>query len=101
MGFVLIQHLDPTHASFLRDALAKATSMPVSQAADGTAVEPNHVYVIPPDADISIQRGRLTLAARAVDGRRSHLSVDSFLRTLAADPPLRGSRRRSAGLRGR
>ena len=85
MAFVLIQHLDPTHASFLRDALAKATSMSVSQAEDGTAVEPNHVYVIPPDADIAIQGGRLTLASRALDGRRSHLSVDGFLRSLAAD----------------
>jgi chemotaxis methyl-accepting protein methylase/signal transduction histidine kinase/chemotaxis response regulator CheB len=85
MAFVLIQHLDPNHASFLRDALAKATTMAVSQAQDGTAVEPNHVYVIPPDADISIKRGRLTLASRAVDGRRSHLSVDGFLRSLAAD----------------
>src|SRR4029078_3981447 len=62
MAFVLIQHLDPTHASFLRDALAKATTMPVSQAVEGTVVEANHVYVIPPDADISISRGRLTLA---------------------------------------
>src|SRR6476620_358105 len=85
MAFVLIQHLDPTHASFLRDALAKATTMTVSQAEDGTAVAPNHVYVIPPDADIAIQGGRLTLASRALDGRRSHLSVDGFLRSLAAD----------------
>jgi len=85
MAFVLIQHLDPTHASFLRDALAKATTMPVSQAVEGTVVEPNHVYVIPPDADISISRGRLTLASRAQDGRGSHLSVDGFLRSLAAD----------------
>src|SRR5690349_2342600 len=85
MAFVLIQHLDPSHASFLRDALAKATTMTVSQAEDGTAVEPNHVYVIPPDADIAIHRGRLTLASRALDGRRSHLSVDGFLRALAAD----------------
>ena len=67
MAFVLIQHLDPTHASFLRDALAKATTMTVSQAEDGTAVEPNHVYVIPPDADISIHGGRLTLASRTPD----------------------------------
>ena len=52
MAFVLIQHLDPTHTSFLREALAKATQMTVSQAEDGTRVEPNHVYVIPPDADI-------------------------------------------------
>jgi len=85
MAFVLIQHLDPTHTSFLRDALAKATTMTVSQAEDGTAVQPNHVYVIPPDADIAIHRGRLTLASRALDGRRSHLSVDGFLRSLAAD----------------
>ena len=59
--------------------------MTVSQAEDGMAVEPNHVYVIPPDADISIHAGRLTLASRALDGRRSHLSVDGFLRSLAAD----------------
>jgi two-component system, chemotaxis family, CheB/CheR fusion protein len=85
MAFVLIQHLDPTHTSFLRDALAKATTMTVSQAEDGTTVAPNHVYVIPPDADISIHGGRLTLASRALDGRRSHLSVDGFLRSLAAD----------------
>jgi len=85
MGFVLIQHLDPTHTSFLRDALAKATTMTVQQAEDGTAVEPDHVYVIPPDADISIHAGRLTLASRALEGRRSHLSVDGFLRSLAAD----------------
>jgi two-component system CheB/CheR fusion protein len=85
MAFVLIQHLDPTHTSFLRDALAKATPMTVSQAEDGTAVEPNHVYVIPPDADIWIHGGRLTLASRPLDGPRSHLSVDGFLRSLAAD----------------
>src|SRR6188768_6180 len=36
MAFVLIQHLDPTHVSCLRDALAKATTMTVSQVADGT-----------------------------------------------------------------
>jgi two-component system CheB/CheR fusion protein len=85
MGFVLVQHLDPTHASFLRDALAKATTMTVHQAEDCTAVEPDHVYVIPPDADISIHGGRLTLASRALEARRSHLSVDGFLRSLAAD----------------
>ena len=76
MAFVLIQHLDPTHPSFLREALAKATPMAVSQAEDGTAVEPNHVYVIPPDADIAIHGGRLTLVPRAPTARRSHLSVD-------------------------
>jgi chemotaxis response regulator CheB len=56
MAFVLIQHLDPNHGTFLREALAKATTMAISQPDDGTRVEPNHVYVIPPNADITIQR---------------------------------------------
>ena len=85
MAFVLIQHLDPTHASLLSDALGKATAMTVSEAEDGTAVEPNHVYVIPPDADISIRQGLLTLVPRTPDDRRPHLSVDHFLRSLAAE----------------
>jgi two-component system CheB/CheR fusion protein len=85
MAFVLIQHLDPGHTSFLREALAKSTEMPVSQAEDGTRVEPNHVYVIPPRADIAILGGRLTLTARPQDSRASHLPVDFFLRALAAE----------------
>ena len=84
MAFVLIQHLDPAHTSFLREALAKATEMAVSQAEDGIRVEPNHVYVIPPEADIGILAGRLTLLARPHD-RGLHLPVDSFLRALAAE----------------
>src|SRR6188768_2776847 len=35
MAFVLIQHLDPTHTSFLADALTKSTTMRVTQAKDG------------------------------------------------------------------
>ena len=85
MAFVLIQHLDPTHASFLPEALAKATTMTVSQPTDGTPVEPNHVYVIPPDADITMQGGLLALAPRTRDEQRPHLPIDLFLRSLAAD----------------
>ena len=85
MAFVLIQHLDPTHASFLPEALAKATTMAVSQPADGTPVEPNHVYVIPPDADIAMQGQLLALAPRTRDERRPHLPIDLLLRSLAAE----------------
>ncbi len=85
MAFVLIQHLDPTHTSFLAEALAKATKMPVSQAEDGERVEPDHVYVIPPDADIGILHGRLTLLPRHDEVRKPHLPIDFFFRALAAD----------------
>jgi len=85
MAFVLIQHLDPTHASFLREALGRATTMPVSQPEDGTPVVPNHVYVVPPEADITIRGGLLVLAPRTRDEQRPHLPIDLFLRSLAAE----------------
>ena len=95
MAFVLIQHLDPTHASFLRDALAKATPMTVSEAEDGTAVEPNHVYVIPPDADISINARPAD--ARVAGARRSTVApVRRRLPPLARRGPRQPRDRRRA-----
>ena len=89
MAFVLIQHLDPTRASFLTEAVGRATKMTVRQAEAGARVEPNHVYVIPPDADVGIAGGKLSLLARPGDGRAPHLPIDSFMRALAKE---RGSR---------
>ncbi len=85
MAFVLIQHLDPKHPSLLSEALAKATAMPVSQAEDAHRIEPNHVYVIPPNADIGILHGLLTLLPRDDSARKPHLPVDFFFRALATD----------------
>ncbi len=85
MAFVLIQHLAPTHPSFLADALARATKMVVGQAKDGERVVPDHVYVIPPDADVAIRSGVLTLVTRKTEARKLHLPVDYFLASLAED----------------
>jgi hypothetical protein len=85
MAFVLIQHLDPTHTSFLADALTKATKMSVAQAQDGESIKPNHIYVIPPDADIAILHGLLTLLPRKSEARKLHLPIDFFLRSLAQE----------------
>jgi two-component system CheB/CheR fusion protein len=54
MAFVLVQHLDPKHHSILTELLARKTSMKVSEVSDGLLVEPNAVYVIPPNAMMSI-----------------------------------------------
>ncbi len=84
-AYVLIQHLDPTHKSFLSESLAKATSMPVEQVQPGQRVEPDHVYVIPPDADVSISGGHLVLVPRGPAKLQLHLPVDSFFAALAAE----------------
>ena len=60
-AIVFVQHLDPNHHSMLAEILARATAMPVSEAADGMAVEANHVYVIPENVDLTIAGGVLNL----------------------------------------
>jgi two-component system CheB/CheR fusion protein len=84
MAFVVIQHLDPDRPSMLTNVLAGDVRMPVVEVADGMRAEPNHVYVIPPRADIHIVRGILTLVPRS-QARTLHLPIDSFLRALADD----------------
>jgi two-component system CheB/CheR fusion protein len=84
MAFVLIQHLSPTHPSFLSEALSTATQMPVLQVADGMRVEPNRIYVMPPGADMALADDVLSLRARMDAPRKPHLPIDLFLRSLAA-----------------
>ncbi|RKT45415.1 chemotaxis protein CheB [Thiocapsa rosea] len=84
MAFVLIQHLDPAHPSLLVDLLVAATRMPVREAVDGEPVEPDHVYVIPPNCSLGLHHRRLLVLARQED-RGLHLPVDGFLQTLADD----------------
>ena len=82
LAIVFIQHLDPKHHSMLAEILARATTMPVSEAADGMPVEANHVYVIPANVDLTIAHGTLKLAPRT-QTPGSHMPIDRFLRSLA------------------
>src|SRR5256884_4430571 len=84
MAYVLVQHLDPSHESALTELLAKATEMLVTQVTDATPVEPNHVYVIPPNVDMVISQGILRLTPRT-ETRGYHMPIDRFLRSLAED----------------
>jgi two-component system CheB/CheR fusion protein len=82
MVFVVILHLSPTHVSTLAELLGRATTMKVVQAADGQAVEPNNVYVIPPGKSMATVNGHLRLSDVDNDhGKR--LVVDLFFRSLA------------------
>src|SRR4030042_3355751 len=85
MAFVLVQHLDPKHESMLTQILSQRTKMPVNEVKDGMAVEPDHVYVISPNTDMTISGGILTLEPRtAVRGH--HMPVDHFFHSPAAHP---------------
>lgn len=84
MAFVLIQHLDPVHESQLASLLARNVAIPVTEVQGTPVVEPNHVYVIPPNTSMTIERGQLQLTPRD-RASMPHLSIDRFLRSLAAD----------------
>jgi two-component system CheB/CheR fusion protein len=82
MVFILVQHLDPTHESMMVELLSSATAMPVLQAADGMAVEADHLYIIPPGAYLALEGDRLKLSAPlARHGAR--LPFDFLLNSLA------------------
>lgn len=84
LAFVVVQHLDPTHEGMLVELLARATPMKVLQVKDRVRVEPDRVYVIPPNKDLSVLHGVFhLLAPGAPHGLR--LPIDFFLRSLAAD----------------
>jgi two-component system, chemotaxis family, CheB/CheR fusion protein len=84
MGFVLVQHLDPEHDSALTQLLGRATSLPVHEVTNNLRVEPNHVYVIPPNRNLSITEGVLTLGPRPKT-RTPNRSIDFFFEALAKD----------------
>lgn len=84
MAFVLVSHLDPSHASILTEILQRSTSMPVVEVQDQMQVEPNHVYVIPPNRDMAIFHGALQLSI-PVQPRGLRMPIDGFLRSLAED----------------
>ena len=84
MAFVLIQHLSPDHKSLLTEILARTTQMPVSQVTDGMAVEPNQVYVIPPNTKMVLYKGVLQLSPREkIYGK--YMPGDAFFTSLAID----------------
>jgi two-component system CheB/CheR fusion protein len=83
MAFVLIPHLDPHHESMLAELLAKDMRMPVHQVHRRARVEPNTVYVMPPNALLRIQRGALLAEAPASETPR--MPIDRFFRSLAED----------------
>ncbi|MCA9838306.1 MAG: PAS domain-containing protein, partial [Trueperaceae bacterium] len=84
MAFVLIQHLDPNHRSELSELLQNHTRLPVRQVEETTEVEPDHVYVIPPNKRLSIENKLLKLSERDKQ-RGSQAVIDLFFRALASD----------------
>lgn len=84
MAYVLVPHLDPARESAYTQILGRATKMPVEQIEDGMEVQADHVYVIPPNCDLTISKTKLHIRDRELP-RAVTATIDIFFRSLAAE----------------
>lgn len=84
LAYVIVQHLDPTHKAMLAELLQRGCNLPVRVAAEGMAVEPDVVYVIPPNAELTVASDRLHLGTPA-QPRGLRLPIDVLFSSLARD----------------
>ena len=82
MAFVVIMHLSPKHESNADKILQNATRMPVLQVTQPVPIERNHIYVIPPAMDQSMNDGYLRLQPPERE-RGPQVAIDLFFRALA------------------
>jgi two-component system, chemotaxis family, CheB/CheR fusion protein len=82
MAFVYIQHLDPTRKSMLSEILQRKTKMKVVEAKHLMHIQPDHLFIIPPNKDMAIIDGVVTLNPRQ-EKPSIHMSVDKFFNSLA------------------
>lgn len=82
IAYVIVQHLDPTHESFLPVLLARATKMPVQQVQEPVPIASNQIYVIAPHTELVLEQGYLLPYPRQ-KRKGGAMPIDTFLCSLA------------------
>ena len=80
MAFVIISHMNPDAHSRLAKILSRHTKMSVTVASGGMSILVNHVYVIPPDSDLTIKNYCFTVISPRISKNKQ---VDLFFISLA------------------
>lgn len=83
--FIVIQHLSPDYKSMMDELISKVTEIPVEVVKDGTEPQPNHIYLIPPQKNLTIFHGKLLLESQDRSHSVLNLPIDLFLHSLAED----------------
>ncbi|MFZ2322302.1 MAG: chemotaxis protein CheB [Ignavibacteriaceae bacterium] len=84
MAFIVVSHLDPKHVSIMPELIQKYTKMKLFQAEDGMIIQPNHVYVAPPNRDLALLHGIIQLI-EPPEPHGFRLPIDFFFKSLSAD----------------
>ena len=85
MAYVIVPHLDPQRESAFTQILGRTTTMPVVEIENGMELQADHVYVIPPNRDLTISGRRLHIADREHQPRSVNATIDIFFRSLASE----------------
>jgi two-component system CheB/CheR fusion protein len=83
LAYIVVQHLDPTQKALLAELLQRVTAMPVREAAKRMRIEPDCVYVIPPNTELSVLDGLLRLE-RPAEPRGMRLPINVLFSSLAS-----------------
>lgn len=81
-SIVVVQHLAPTHKSWIADLLGRASSLKVKQAEHGEILLPATVYTAPPDEHLLVGPGKIQLAHTQLV-RFSRPSIDLLFESVA------------------
>ena len=84
MAFVFVQHLDPHHSSQLVQILTRETSLPIKEVTDGELLRPDQVYIMPPNREMTLEKGILRLWGRS-ESRVKHMPIDRFFISVAEE----------------
>ena len=82
LAFVLVQHLEPGHQRIGAKLLARAADMPVHEVRDGMRAKPNHVYVAPAQAHLSLMGELFQIVGRKAPAKHDR-PIDCFFNSLA------------------
>ncbi|MFO8142379.1 MAG: chemotaxis protein CheB [Marinobacter sp.] len=83
MAFLVVQHLDPTQKALLPELLQHYTEMPVHEARQNMAIQPDSVYVIPPNRELRVVDDTLKLEPPA-QPRGLRLPINVLFSSLAS-----------------
>lgn len=100
-AYVVIQHLDAEHESVLASIIQRCTPIATETAAEGSKIEPDRIYVIPPGVSVTVKDRRFHIVKMA-SARTKRTPIDDFFISLAQEHgenaagviPLRNRQRR-------
>ena len=84
IAFVVITHLDPSHNSILPELIQNQTKMKVKSIQDSLKIEPETVYIAPPNNDVGMINSTFQLI-EPIEKYGYRLPIDYFFQNLAAD----------------